>query len=292
MAKAKPEPRDKSTTPWPWYRQVLLGLDSVGNAGANTTVSVPLYALVSDGASLSGLQFRAVVTPQSGAPALTAAPTFVAASGVGSPLLSRSFSANQAAFGWSLESFSYGEDSSNFLGWVTFSVPTNAVTGQTYQVSLQNADGSPNLTTEYDFETRSATVAVNSNAPAATICSDEWKVYFFGSTTNAAAADNADPDGDGVPNWMEFLAGTDPTKASSKLTLAGSTALVGKAQTGIQLSWLTAPGRLYSVQWSRSLNGGAWNTLTNVSGSGYATNCPDMSPGSGTRFYRLQVLPW
>jgi hypothetical protein len=286
VAKAKVEPKTKGSTPWPWYRQALLGLDSVGNVGANTTVSVPVYALVSDGASLSGLQFRAVVTPQNGAPALTAAPTFVTASGVSSPMFSQSFSASQTAFGWSLGSISYGENSSNFLGWVTFTVPTNATSAQTYQVSLQNADGSPNLTTEYNFETRSATVAVNSDAPAATICSDEWKVCFFGSTTNAAAADKADPDGDGVPNWMEFLAGTDPTQASSKLTLAGVA-----APGGVQLNWLAAPGRLYSVQWSGSLNGGAWTALTKVSGSGYATNCPDLSPGSSTRFYRLQVLP-
>jgi hypothetical protein len=153
-------------------------------------------------------------------------------------------------------------------------------------VSLQNADGAPNLTTQYDFETRSATVAVNSDAPAATICSDEWKVYFFGSATNAAAADNADPDGDGVPNWMEFLAGTDPTKASSKLTLAG---VAGQGR--VQLNWLTAPGRLYSVQWSGSLNGGAWNMLTNVSGNGYTTNFSDTNPNRSIRFYRLQVLP-
>jgi hypothetical protein len=86
---------------------------------------------------------------------------------------------------------------------------------------------------------------------------------------------------------MEFLAGTDPTQASSKLTLGGA---VGQGE--VQLSWLTAPGRLYSVQWSGSLNGGAWTNLTKVSGSGYATNCPDQSPGSSTRFYRLQVLPW
>jgi len=287
VAKTRAEPKVGSDASWPWYRQVLMGLDSVGNMETNTTVAVPVYALVSDGASLSGLQFRAVVTPQNGAPALVAAPTFVAAGGVASPMFSQSFSANQAAFGWSLGSVSYGEDSSNFLGWVTFRVPTNAMTGQTYLVSLQDADGAPNLTRQYDFETRSATVAVNSDAPAATICSDEWKVYFFGSATNAAAADNADPDGDGVPNWMEFLAGTDPPQASSKLTLGGA---VGQGE--VQLSWLTAPGRLYSVQWSGSLNGGAWTNLTNVSGSGYATNCPDQSPGSSTRFYRLQVLPW
>jgi hypothetical protein len=287
-----PKATPKASSPWPWYRQVLLGLDSVGNVAPNATVAVPIYAQLADGSSLSGLQFRAVVTPQNGAPALTTAPQLATATGVTSPLLTQSFQAGETAFGWSLDSFNLLSRSSNFLGWITFTVPTNAVAGQTYQVSLLNADGAPNATNQYDFETRSATVAVNAAAPPATICSDEWKLHFFGSTTNPAAADNADPDGDGVPNWMEFLAGTDPTSALSKLHLTGALATVGKSHTQMQLNWLTAPGRAYVVQWNTHLNNpGAWNTLSIISGSGYSTNCPDPGFNSTARFYRLQLLP-
>ena len=287
-----PKATPKGSPPWPWYRQVLLGADSVGQVAPNTTVSVPIYAQLADGSSLSGLQFRAVVTPQNGAPALTTAPQLDPATGVASPLFTQSFKPGETAFGWSLDSFNYLSRSSNFLGWITFMVPSNAVAGQTYQVSLLNADGAPDATKQYDFETRSATVAINAWAPPPTICSDEWKLHFFGSTTNPAAADNADPDGDGLPNWMEFLAGTDPTSALSKLQLTGAVATVGKSQTQMQLNWLSAPGRAYEVQWSANLNNpGGWNTLSTISGTGYATNCPDLNPSASTRYYRLYVLP-
>jgi hypothetical protein len=273
----------------PWYRAALLGADSVGNMAPNTKVSVPVYAQLADGTSLSGLQFRAVVTPQNGAPALTTAPQLTTAV---APLFTQSFKPGETAFGWSLDSFNFLPRSSNFLGWITFTVPTSAVAGQTYQVALLDADGAPNATNQYydEFETRSATVAVNAAAPPPTICSDEWKIHFFGSTTNPAAADNADPDGDGMPNWMEFLAGTDPTNAASKLQMTGAVATVGKGKTQMQLNWTTALGRVYEIQWNADLNNpNGWKTLSTISGTGYSTNCPDPGFNSTARFYRLQL---
>ena len=281
----------QTNSPWPWYRQVLLGAVSVGNASPNSTVYVPVYAKLAEGSSLSGLQFRAVVTPQNGAPALTTAPQLMPASGVNSPLLTHSFKAGETAFGWELGSFNYASRSSNFLGWISFNVPTNAATGHSYQVMLLNADGAPSPTNQYDFETRSATVAVNTTAPSTSICSDEWKIHFFGSTTNPAAADNADPDGDGIPNWMEFLAGTDPTNPQSKLQLATPAITARKGQSQVSINWLTAPGRAYALQWNSNLIGGTWNTLATVSGSGSVTNYPDLNPTVSTRYYRLFVLP-
>ena len=275
----------------PWYRQVLLGASSIGNASPNATVFVPLYAKLADGAALSGMQFRAVVTPLNGAPDLTDAPQLALAAGVTSPLLSKSFKPGQTAFGWQLGSFNYSSRSSNFLGWISFSIPTNAITSQTYQVSLDNADGAPDLTNQYDFESRSAYVTVNAPASPASICSDEWKAHFFGSVTNPAAADNADPDGDGVPNWIEFLAGTDPTSNQSKLQLSTAGLTSSKSQKQMQLNWLTAPGRAYAVQWSPSLVGGSWTTISTISGDGSVTNCADINPSSSTRYYRLFVLP-
>jgi len=286
-AKASPKVNPSS----PWYRQVLIGADSVSKVAPAATAYVPVYAQLADSSSLSGLQFRALVSPANGAPRLTAAPQLVLASGAANPFITQSYKAGETAFGWPLGSFNYLSRSSNFLGWISFPVPTNAVTGQTYQVSLLNADGAPNATNQYDFETRSATVAVNATAPPATICSDEWKIHFFGSTTNPAAADNADPDGDGVPNWMEFLAGTDPTSASSKFQLTGTASHVSKGQTGMQLNWLTAPGHAYAVQWNSNLSSGTWQTLTTISGNGYGTNCADVNPSTATRYYRLSVLP-
>src|SRR5207249_11978934 len=128
----------------PWYRQALLGAVSVSmgyvqGAGAD----VPVYVKLADGSTLSGLQFRAVVTAQNGAPALTQAPELILAPGVPGPSIQQSFHPDATAFGWQVGSFNFQSRSSNFLGWLHFALPSPAVTGQGYAVSFANADGAP-----------------------------------------------------------------------------------------------------------------------------------------------------
>src|SRR5262249_45978428 len=53
----------------PWYRQALIGATSVSSAVPGNQVTVPIYAKVANASSISGMQFRAVVTPQGAAPA-------------------------------------------------------------------------------------------------------------------------------------------------------------------------------------------------------------------------------
>jgi len=246
---------------------------------------------LANGSSLSGLQFRAVVTPQGGAPAISQAPLFALAPGVPAPSLTKGFSANDVGFGWALGSFNYLSQSSNFLGWLTFTVPLSAQSGQTYSVSFANADGAPDLSTQYDFETRSAAVAVGSAAPRASICSDDWKTHFFGSLSSPTAGDLVDADGDGVPNWMEYLAGTDPTDANSRLQLNAALTLISKGQARMQVRWQSAPGKAYDVQWSSSPVGGVWSTLTTLTGDGAPASCTDTNSTAAMRYYRLQVRP-
>ena len=171
----------RSPSAWPWYRQALVGGVSLGNAVPGEEVSMPVYVKLANGAALSGIQFRAVVTPQSGAPPLAQAPQFYPAAGVPGPTLQQSLRASDTGFGWALGNFGYLPGSSNFLGWVTFTIPATAPSGRTYSVSFANVDGAPDLTTQYDLETRSAYVTVGGAAPPPSICSDEWKIHFFGS---------------------------------------------------------------------------------------------------------------
>jgi hypothetical protein len=273
-----------------WYRQALLGAVSVGNVVPGSQVSVPVYVKMSDSSTLAGLQFRAVVTPLNGGPALAVAPQLAMTSGMAGPSLQQSLHPDSAAFGWTLGAFNFASRSSNFLGWLKFTVPATATAGQTYGISFANADGAPNLTTEYNFETRSASVAVNTTAVPASICSDEWKMQFFGSLTDPSAADNADPDADGFPNWMEFLAGTDPTDGNSRLVFTGAEKTVVAGQRQILLHWLTAPGKAYEVQWSSSPTSGPWNVLGNLSGNGDFAAYPDTAPTAAPRYYRLRIL--
>ena len=64
--------------------------------------------------------------------------------------------------------------------------------------------------------------------------------------TNPLAADAADPAGTGMPNWMAYLAGTDPTSPASKFQFSGIARPKGQSPPGLQ--WLTAPGKAYELQ--------------------------------------------
>jgi hypothetical protein len=281
-----------SPSPWPWYKQALVGGISVGNVAPGATVNMPVYAKLQYGSTVAGLQFRTLVTPQNNAPAITSVPQFTPAASVASPSIQKNFKPGETAFAWPIvpaPSFNYQSDSSNFLGWVSFQIPSTAQTGQVYTVSFPNSDGAPNLNTQYDFESRSAYVTVNGAAIPASISSDEWKIYFFGSVTNPLAADTADPAGTGMPNWMAYLAGTDPTSHASKFQFSGVTRPKGQSLAGIQ--WLTAPGKAYQLQWTTNLSSGSWYNLTTVTGNGSVTNCVDTNASSAARYYRLQLLP-
>ena len=97
-------------------------------------------------------------------------------------------------------------------------------------------DGAADLNTPYQFEVCRTGLGEARLRAAAAISSDEWRAFFFGSVTNSLAADNVDADGDGMANWQEYLAGTNPTNAQSRLqfTTAGihTNGLAGSISAG------------------------------------------------------------
>jgi hypothetical protein len=108
----------------------------------------------------------------------------------------------------------------------------------------------------------------------------EWMSYYFGGNWPLPGDDS---DGDGVSNKDEWLAGTNPTDASSVLRVR----LRPTAQ-GLYLDWNTQPGLMYQVQASAS-PGGAW---VNVGGARFAAGTTDsMYVGGGSAgFYRVVRL--
>jgi hypothetical protein len=107
----------------------------------------------------------------------------------------------------------------------------------------------------------------------------EWMAQYFGDDWPAATADS---DGDGVSNQNEFLAGTDPTDATSVLRTR-----LQNTQQGVFLYWNTQPGLLYQVQASTSM--GTWS---NLGGPRFAAGYQDSLyvGGSGSGFYRIVRL--
>lgn len=270
-----------------WHRQAALGALPLENVLPGTTVNVPVCARVAPGAQLAGLQFRAIVNPENGAPALAQQAQFI-------PALPNATiqpaALNAVVSAWNIGQLAMPAASSNLLGFVRFTVPATATAGASYSVSFANADGAPDFFNQYNFETRSASVWVSRPAPAPlSIISDEWKIAFFGSTALPAAADAADPDGDGVPNVLEYLAGTDPTRAASRVQLAPAGWRNGGRDLAFQL--LSAPGKLYVLESNADLFSPAWTPVgTNLGDGNWREFIQAVAPG-GPRFYRLKVLP-
>ena len=99
-----------------------------------------------------------------------------------------------------------------------------------------------------------------------------WQIQYFHSLSDTNAASDADPDGDKMSNYDEYLAGTDPSNAASRLMITNA---AFQNVTGRLLIWPSVSGRVYEVERSTNLieggfigifsnlpAGGGWNTVT------------------------------
>jgi immune inhibitor A len=97
-----------------------------------------------------------------------------------------------------------------------------------------------------------------------------------------------DDDGDGVPNWEEAIAGTDPKNAQSflRVTRAAYAGLDGS----FLLEWPSATNRTYRVLRSSSVPGGFQTVADNLPATPPLNSFRDLNPGPSPEvFYRIQV---
>ncbi|MGH7952669.1 MAG: chitobiase/beta-hexosaminidase C-terminal domain-containing protein [Limisphaerales bacterium] len=111
---------------------------------------------------------------------------------------------------------------------------------------------------------------------------DWWQLKHFGYV---GIDPNADPDHDGMSNYEEFWAGTDPNDPNSVLAINRSSLISGGH---IQIRWQTVAGKTYAVQYSTDLV--SWSNLADsVQGDGSIATVTDPSPmqQNGQRYYRI-----
>jgi hypothetical protein len=102
------------------------------------------------------------------------------------------------------------------------------------------------------------------------------------------SADYADGDGDGVNNWSEWRAGTDPTDASSLLRMLAA----GTNPSGITVSWQSVTNRSYFLERATDLSSPAvfQSVQDNLAGQPGTTSYTDTNAvGTGPFFYRVGV---
>jgi hypothetical protein len=201
---------------------------------------------------------------------------------------SNDFGVNQDGLG-NLRGYAYGAN----IGWVNFEntgaptidMITGTMSGYVWSancgwISLSNAVAY----VQTDTISPGALDGSGSGLPIA------WELTYFG-TTNINP--NADPDGDGMSNYEEYLAGTSPVNGSSYLHITQ----YGTSPTGTSatLTWTSVPTRFYYIQETLSLSPTNWidnnvglispapSPATTTTSSITDTAAPD-------RFYRIQAL--
>jgi len=114
---------------------------------------------------------------------------------------------------------------------------------------------------------------------------DSWERDYGLDPDNAADA-QADEDGDRMLNAAEFVAGTDPTAASSLLRLQSRFDSLSRQH---QLTFRAAAGVSYSVQYRDALEPGTWSNLLHLEPGyvGSSLDITDPSPIEAQRFYRI-----
>jgi len=119
---------------------------------------------------------------------------------------------------------------------------------------------------------------------------DDWQIRYFLSADSPNAAPSLDYDHDGMTNFEEYLAGTNPTDPLSVLTISAFD--MNWTSLTFQLIFPTLVAHDYQVQRTADLTNPEWKGLTNaVFGTGspqpvigpLSTNTPGM-------FYRIQMV--
>ncbi len=275
-----------------WVRQATITAASLDGVDRGVPLDVPVTVTVAPGSSLAGLAFRILVEPEGSAPEIVTPVQFIPAPGIANPLQSPGLSASDLLCGWSLvpsPAFKPALQGTTLLGHLRVTLPTWASQGQHYHVRFLNADGSPNLKTQYDVETVSSSLGILTPAShSVSTLPDEWKIRFFGSTGAQEAEPNADSDADGVSNFSEYLTGTDPTRSDSRLQLNGP--VWSPQHNATVLRWLSAPNKFYTIEYAIDLLDRGWTELvSDVPGDGFTQEFTINQNAAANRFYRLRV---
>jgi hypothetical protein len=127
----------------------------------------------------------------------------------------------------------------------------------------------------------------STNALLATNGVPQWWLAQYGYTSNFNAAALADPDGDGMLTWQEWLAGTVPTNAASVLRFES---VAQPGGTNFVISWQSATGRFYTINRATNLLT-TWSVLQSNRAATPPLNVHTDTPPASLNgvFYRVLV---
>jgi hypothetical protein len=132
---------------------------------------------------------------------------------------------------------------------------------------------------------------------------DSWQTQYFGSATNVAAAPNAMPAGDGVPNWMKYILGLNPLVPGMSVTNGLSVGVVWadgsslnnpygatntiQIYTAAEVTFDTELSKTYQIQAASSISSGWQNIGMPILGTGKAASYVTPTRQNVQQFYRV-----
>jgi hypothetical protein len=118
---------------------------------------------------------------------------------------------------------------------------------------------------------------------------DAWEAAYFAPGSNVSAQEDGDVDG--LNNWQEYMAGTDPTNHTSWF---GCTTAPTASANALTFVWPVVPGRAYQVQRVNALQTNAWQSVSSVTTAGVGQTSMQWTDAnalvSTQYFYRLRIL--
>lgn len=106
------------------------------------------------------------------------------------------------------------------------------------------------------YMVREEVLTVNPDADGDSL-PDSWEQLYFGSTNAVGGAASEDWDGDGLDNFGEYRAGTDPTTSASTFALSQIAPTSG---AWCVIGWSSVTGHTYAIQLSTNLQA-PWSIL-------------------------------
>ncbi|MBN1673701.1 MAG: lamin tail domain-containing protein [Kiritimatiellae bacterium] len=169
---------------------------------------------------------------------------------------------------------------------------TNEVAVQVFNRSLDSSD----LTFDAQVSIVNSQLSIEADADQDGM-PDAWETACLSDLSDPSdRTDSADPDGDGLSNLQEYVAGTDPTEASQTfevdLSVAGTGVLVSFAARAAAGSGYEGLARYYELQ-EKGGGGSAWTGVSGcqrILGAGQTVVYTNTSPaGADGQLYRARV---